>query len=216
MLAFPEPLAATTGNGSTAAWWIPVAIAALAAFGSYFATWVLKRRDVERDLALRCSELLNQASDLVRLPDEAYREAGDALAVRGFLNAARSVVFPLRDPDLDFRLLTAERFAFETAGWTVPRVWLGEAVENVRHGLVGYLAPPRFAPWRRGARRAKRTFPTYEAFEDVIVEDHYDVFDWLGRWMSNYEHQQRYAATSRAKRWLKRKLHLRRSPYDLP
>lgn len=136
----PVPM---TGSSNGTSWWVPVLVAAAAALASYFATWVMKRRDVERELARRCAELLNEASDTARLRDDAYAAAGGAETVKAALTAARSAVYPLHDHDLDYRLLVAERFAFDTMGWNIPRVWLGEAIENARHGLVGYLAPPR-------------------------------------------------------------------------
>jgi hypothetical protein len=204
----------TTGSSNGTSWWVPVLVAAAAAFASYFATWVMKRRDVERELAGRCAELLNEAADTARLGDYAYADAGGAETVKAALTAARSAVYPLRDSDLDYRLLAAERFTFETTGWTIPRVWLGEAIENARHGLVGYLAPPRFAPWRRGARRARRTFPTYGAYEEAQVEAPYGILDWLGEWMSHYEKRTRWGRWPRVKRRIRRLLGRGHSPYE--
>lgn len=206
----------TSAESSPDRWWLALVVAATAAAASYAATWLFKRRDVERELALRCLSLIDEASDTIRLGDEEYEAAGGGSTVKSLLRGARTGVRPLRDSELDYRVLVAERFAMDTYGWRVPRVWLEESIENVRLGLFGYLAPPRFAPWRKSASNAPRSFPPYDAYEAAAIEDPYSIFDWLGTWMSEYERRRRSVRARRVARWLRKRFGRRRSPYEAP
>src|SRR5437899_741092 len=111
-----------TTTGATASWWFPLAVTGAAATTSYLATWLFKRRDVERELAMRSLALVDEAADLVQEEDSVFENAGGYAEVKRLTAAIQIAVRPLQDPDLDYRALVAGRFVMDTFGWSVPRV----------------------------------------------------------------------------------------------
>jgi hypothetical protein len=65
--------------------------------------------------------------------------------------------------------------------------WLGEAIANVREGLVPYLAAPPFVPWSRTRIHTSRSFP--RPFEMRVINQHKRpdaIVDALDAWKKSH------------------------------
>jgi hypothetical protein len=162
------------GNRGTP-WWVPLVIGlatvAAAAIASYVATWWFKKGEADRVNASLAAALVDEAEKIVSL--RGYRtdlSKGGPETATPLLQEARIRAEPLLDDDLDDRFKAALSYVLTFQEWQkMPgrgSHWLGEAVANVREGLVPYLAAPRLIPLRRRTFR-KRSFPTSDELQSM-------------------------------------------------
>jgi hypothetical protein len=181
-------------KGGTA-WWVPLVVALfvalVAAAVSYYATWLFKKSDVNRESAFRVAELVYEVENLVARPERyAAAPEGGAAKALDLLQTARVRAQPLAtlDPDLDDRLRAAVSFTFELILWDEEtaraRQWLSQAIVNARIGLVPHLAAPKLIP---RAHAAERIFPTADELH-AMPNTHprgTDLIDALVDWRAN-------------------------------
>jgi hypothetical protein len=159
-------------GGGTPTWWIPLAVALVAAAVSYAVAWRFKRADVDRENALRAVDLIDRAEQIASL-DDLWRNEGGGLTTHRLLQEARVRAEPLDDDDLEERFRAALSYNTELLLWddktSAARSWLAEAVADVREALVPHLRAPRFIPRRRFVLRE---FPTVEELNAMPSDPH--------------------------------------------
>jgi hypothetical protein len=177
---------------AAAAWWVPfgsaLAVALAAALASYYVTWRMKRADVNRESALRVSDLIDEAEQLAAFSDQRGGAEAPSTVLR-LLQRARVRAQPLLgDTELADRFLAAVSYSFELAGW--PNVtshgwhWMGNAIANVREALVPHLTPPKLVG---RSKTTDRSFPTSAEFKALPMNDRdgADLLDALVNWRAN-------------------------------
>jgi hypothetical protein len=171
-------------------WWVPLivglGIAVVAAAVSYAATWWFKKRDVDRENAFGTAERVDQAEQIAARRDR-YDAEGGAAAILRLVQEARVRAQPLGSSELDDRFLAAIDYVFTFTLWQPPpgppggRRWLGEAIANIREGLLPFLAAPGFLPVRRNG--VTRSFPTKD---ELLAMPHgadgQELIDALEQW----------------------------------
>jgi hypothetical protein len=150
-------------------WWVPLAvslgIALVAAVVSYAATWWFKKREVDRDNAVRAAALVDEAEQIAARR-ERWEAEGGAARVMQALQEARVRAQPLGSDDLDDRFRASLDLVFTWGSWQPnPEPvgalrWTMESVSNIREGLVPFLAAPRFLPFRQ-TFTLHRSFPRF-------------------------------------------------------
>ena len=177
-------------------WWVPLVIglglALVAAAASYTATWLFKKRDGEREIALRAVDLIDRAEKMASSDDRLDAEGG-LTELELLLQHARVRAQPLGSDGLDERFWVAlvhlNSMSSPYGLMSSPsgpedrsraRRWLYRAIANVREGLVPFLAPPRFLPHQR-AIELPRSFPTYDDYQEMIQGEQ-SLLDALDDW----------------------------------
>jgi hypothetical protein len=162
-------------SGGGTPWWVPVAtafaVALVAAVASYFFAWRFKRGDVDRENAFKAATFIDEAAAIAGAQTrELWDTPGGATACERLLRQAVARVRPLRDDDLERRLVSAVEWALVIylMGHASARstTWLTNAIESTQAALVPHLASPAF--FRRRPRAAKPSFPPQGELEDII------------------------------------------------
>lgn len=171
-------------------WWVPLlvglCIATVAAGASYVAAWWFKKRDIERESAVRAADLVDQAEQLLANRQRFATEGGAATVTR-FLQEARVRAQPLLSRDLEDRFQAALSYAFNWGLWNPgpepvgARHWLAEAVANIREGLVPYLSAPRFLPFATADANI-RSFPTINELKAMPQNATQELIVALAAW----------------------------------
>lgn len=167
-MAAPAPRVIIVHEGGTP-WWVPLliglAVATIAALASYSAAWWLKKRDVDRESAFRAVDLVDEAEQAAS-SRERFEAAGGTNGVLHLLQKARVRAQPLGSNDLDDRFRAALDYVMTFGLWPDHQAepvggwrWVGEAVANVREGLVPFLSAPGFLPFH-SRTTLPRSFPT--------------------------------------------------------
>jgi hypothetical protein len=166
------------------AWWVPLAIALVAASVSYFVTWRFKRADIVRENAFRVADLIVEAErevlDAVLLADASRPTREKAIRTRRptdcpdldrHLEAAQVLLRealvraqPLGDDDLYDRLESADWFIYLTrqswagdeliAEWGIEPQELWQRAEAPLRNVRDALVPHLAPPKLLGRRRA--------------------------------------------------------------
>jgi hypothetical protein len=171
-------------------WWVPLivglVIASVAAIVSYLATWLFKKRDVDRENAFLARDFVDEAEQISERR-ERFEAEGGVGAVFHLLQQARVRAEPLESPDLSDRFLAALHYGLMFGTWHPQppppgaRRWLGEAVANIREGLKPYLAAPRFIGFR--GSKADRSFPRLDELRAMPQgADAQELLDALEEW----------------------------------
>lgn len=168
-------------------WLIPFLLVALSAVFAYLGSWVVKRQDVERAIAIEVDGILEQAQ-LLAADDNTWSQQ-TLRQIQRLTQTAAMRGRRLDDDDLDDRFMACGRFLLdaELAFRANQRYWTGAAVSNIRLGLDPF-SRPSVLPWRRSAREGQRLFPTLDEYTKLMAHNKDEAPDvsLLAQWQADH------------------------------